>query len=81
LVSLRASGAQLAKRIGIKKARIAVARKIAFVLHCMWVDWGGEKHLVPAGGTTAMSISEVRTRTERHHVAPGPHPVSTGQVA
>lgn len=28
----------LAKRIGAKKARVAVARKIAAILHCIWVD-------------------------------------------
>lgn len=32
----------------MKKAKVAVARKIAVFLHCLWVDgtsfeWGGEK--------------------------------------
>ncbi|WP_283848595.1 hypothetical protein [Bradyrhizobium sp. SRL28] len=31
---------KLAKRIGIRKAKVAIARKIAFVLHCIWVDGG-----------------------------------------
>jgi hypothetical protein len=36
------------KRIGPKKAKVAVARKIAVLLHCLWVDgtsfeWGTEK--------------------------------------
>ena len=46
--ALKAWGVGLSKRIGMKKAKVAVARKIAFVLHCMWVDgtsfeWGAEK--------------------------------------
>jgi transposase len=35
---LKAWGSRLAKRIGPKKARVAVARKLAVILHCMWVD-------------------------------------------
>jgi hypothetical protein len=36
------------KRIGAKKAKVAVARKIAVILHCIWTDgtsfeWGKEK--------------------------------------
>jgi transposase len=35
---LKAWGLRLAKRIGAKKAKVAVARKLAVILHCMWVD-------------------------------------------
>jgi transposase len=35
---LKAWGMRLAKRIGGKKARIAVARKIAVILRCIWTD-------------------------------------------
>jgi transposase len=35
---LRAWGVKLAKRIGAKKACVAVARKLAIVMHRMWVD-------------------------------------------
>ena len=33
------------KRIGLKKAKVAIARKMALVLHCIWsdgteFDWG-----------------------------------------
>jgi hypothetical protein len=35
---LKAWGVRLAKRIGGRKARIAVARKLAVILHCIWVD-------------------------------------------
>ena len=35
---LKAWGMRLAKRIGGRKARIAVARKIAIILHCIWTD-------------------------------------------
>jgi transposase len=46
--SLKAWGMKLAKRIGMKKAKVAIARKIAVVLHCIWVDgtsfdWGQPK--------------------------------------
>jgi len=35
---LKAWGLRLAKRIGFKKARVAVARKLAVILHRMWCD-------------------------------------------
>jgi transposase len=46
--SLKAWGMKLAKRIGMKKAKVAIARKIAVILHCIWVDgtsfeWGQMK--------------------------------------
>ncbi|MFK4534971.1 hypothetical protein ABIA00_003154 [Bradyrhizobium ottawaense] len=39
-----------AKRIGMRKARVAIARKIAVVLRCIWVDgtsfdWGQSKEV------------------------------------
>lgn len=45
---LKAWGMRLAKRIGAKKARVALARKIAVILHCIWMDgtefwWTREK--------------------------------------
>ncbi len=33
---LKAWGHRLWKRIGFKKAKVAVARKLAVILHCMW---------------------------------------------
>lgn len=46
--SLKAWGMKLAKWIGMKKAKVAIARKIAVSLHCIWVDgtsfdWGQPK--------------------------------------
>ena len=46
--ALKAWGTRLAKRIGMKRAKVALARKMAVVLHCIWVDgttfeWGQEK--------------------------------------
>jgi transposase len=35
---LKAWGTRLVQRVGAKKARVAVARKIAIILHCIWVD-------------------------------------------
>ena len=39
---------KLARRIGMKKAKVAIARKIAVIPHCIWVDgtsfeWGRPK--------------------------------------
>jgi transposase len=50
--ALRAWGMQVAKRRGMARARVAVARKLACVLHRMWADdaefrWG-EKSAVSA---------------------------------
>jgi transposase len=36
--SLKSWGLKLAKRVGMKKAKVAIARKIAVILHCIWVD-------------------------------------------
>ena len=35
---LKAWGVRLAKRIGAKKAKVALARKLAVILYCLWVD-------------------------------------------
>jgi transposase len=39
--ALKAWGLRLAKRIGFKKAKVAVARKLAVILHRMWLDGTG----------------------------------------
>ena len=44
---LRAWGVAIARRRGAKKARVAVARKLAVIMHRMWVsgtvfEFGGE---------------------------------------
>jgi transposase len=31
-------GVRLAKRSGLRKAKVAVARKLAVILHRMWID-------------------------------------------
>jgi hypothetical protein len=36
--TLKAWGIRLAKRSGLKKARVAVARKLAVIMHRMWID-------------------------------------------
>lgn len=38
-------GQRLVKRVGLKKAKVAIARKLAIILHCIWTDgtefdWG-----------------------------------------
>jgi transposase len=45
---LKAWGIRLMKRVGAKKGKVAVARKIAVILRCIWTDgtsfeWGNEK--------------------------------------
>ena len=35
---LKAWGAKLIKRNGLRKAKVAVARKLADILHRMWID-------------------------------------------
>lgn len=35
---LKAWGMQVARRRGAKKAIVALARRLAIVMHCMWVD-------------------------------------------
>ena len=36
--ALKAWGIRVAKRTGLRKAKVAVARKLAVVLHRMWID-------------------------------------------
>src|SRR3546814_11394454 len=44
-------GEQLARRVGSKKAHVAVARKLAVILPCIWTDgtefeWGKERAIL-----------------------------------
>ena len=46
--ALKAWGIRLAKRRGIRKGKVAVARKLAVILHRMWIDgtdfrWSSEE--------------------------------------
>jgi hypothetical protein len=46
--ALKAWGSRLMKRIGANKTKVAVARKIAVILQCIWTDgtsfeWGAQK--------------------------------------
>ena len=36
--AVKAWGVRLAKRNGLRKAKVAVARKLAIILHRMWID-------------------------------------------
>jgi len=38
MAALKAWGIRLAKRRGLRKAKVAVARKLAVILHRMWFD-------------------------------------------
>jgi hypothetical protein len=46
--TLKAWGVRLMKRIGLKKAKVAIDRKMAVILHCIWSDgtkfeWGSSE--------------------------------------
>jgi transposase len=54
--SLRAWGIQIAKRRGMARARVAVARKLAVILHRMWRDqteFRFGKEPIPTGSRAA----------------------------
>ncbi|MDB5584269.1 MAG: transposase family protein [Bradyrhizobium sp.] len=48
--ALKAWVVRLTKRVGSKRARVAVARKIAVMLHCIWVDGTEFEWGTPVGG-------------------------------
>jgi transposase len=52
--ALKSWGLKLAKRAGMKKAKVALARKLAVILHRMWVD-GARFRLVEIKGAAAMA--------------------------
>jgi len=52
--SLKAWGMRIAKRTSLNKARVAVARKLAVILHRMWIDgsefcWSAQEPALQAG--------------------------------
>ena len=60
--ALKAWGVRLAKRSGLRKAKVAVARKLAVILHRMWVDgtefnWSSKE--VPLNAHNASSSSRL----------------------
>jgi hypothetical protein len=65
--ALKAWGIRLAKRSGLRKAKVGVARKLAVILHRMWVDstefnWSSKSSRVPAGDDVpAGTVAVVRS--------------------
>jgi transposase len=53
--SLKAWGVKLAKRVGMKKALVAVARKLAIIMHRMWLN-GTEFQFSNVQGTPAVEL-------------------------
>ena len=53
--ALKAWGARLTKRNGLRKAKVAVARKLAVILHRMWV----EGNVVEKGGCCLASTTKI----------------------
>ncbi len=45
--TLKTWGLALAKRIGMRRAKVAVARKLAVVMHRVWSDHSGKRSLTP----------------------------------
>ncbi len=56
MVGLRAWGMNVAKRRGMARARVAVARKLAVILHRMWSD-GSEFRLGKEPGQQAAELA------------------------
>ena len=55
--TVRAWGVKLAKRVGAKKACVAVARKLAIIMHRMWVDETDFRFGQPPTAKTAQGSS------------------------
>jgi hypothetical protein len=64
--ALKAWGLRLAKRSGLRKAKVAVARKLAIILHRMWRDgtdrtWAEWKSVMawasPSSSSQAITMS------------------------
>jgi len=57
--SLKAWGVRLAKRIGMPKARVAVARKLAIIMHKMWIknDRWRPKAITPKDRQELMGVT------------------------
>ena len=78
--TLKAWGVRLAKRIGIRKAKVAVARKLAVILHRMWIDgtdfqWTSKKTAEQPAQQTEFPLSSGKRRPCRDdgsgEIAPG----------
>ena len=57
MVSAEGLGHEATKRNGLRKAKVAVARKLAVILHRMWVD-GTRVQLVEQGGYCLINITK-----------------------
>lgn len=53
--SLKSWAMKLAKRAGMKKAKVALARKLAVILHRMWID--GTAFTAKKPGKTAAPVA------------------------
>ena len=54
MAALKEWGHRLANRIGHKEARVAIARKLAVILHRMWAD-KAEFRAIPTVAAAAMA--------------------------
>jgi hypothetical protein len=61
--ALKAWGTRLIKRSGLRKAKVAVARKLAVILHRMWIDGTEFNPHSPDGAL----ISATRARSHAQH--------------
>ena len=74
---LKAWALRIASRQGMKKAKVALARKLAVVMHRMWVDgtsfrWGEASMKATCGGRKASpaSANQVPSRGRADRVKP-----------
>jgi hypothetical protein len=64
--AVKAWGVKLVKRNGLRKAKVAVARKLAVILHRMWIDGTDSTgRTVPAGTMAMVSSSDFLRAPER----------------
>ena len=67
--AVKAWGVRLAKRNGLRKAKVAVARKLAVILHRMWIDGtefnGRKRRLLPNAGVTEFLPNSGKRRPSR----------------
>jgi hypothetical protein len=73
--ALKAWGVRLAKRSGLRKAKVAVARKLAVILHRMWIEG---LHKAYRRGSSAYKAAEVLLKGPELALPEG-HPLFLGK--
>ena len=67
---------KLAKRIGVKKAKVAIARKIAVFLHCIWGAFATSERTNDPRDASAVQVDpDQLQRGKRYRMPGGPRKV------